>query len=61
MGKIKQILKSGRVILLIFALLTALIAVWPSFGREGVAIHGVKENSFAANVGIRSGLTDRPV
>ena len=60
MGKIKNVLKSGRVIILIIALLTALLAIWPSPGREGVVISGVEEGSFASLLGLSADLNARP-
>ncbi|MFH1591557.1 MAG: hypothetical protein ABIC95_06550 [archaeon] len=52
MGKIKQMLKSVRVILLLVFLVLAVIAIRPGFGDDQVAIRSVLTNSSASDAGI---------
>ena len=50
--KTKKIFKNTRVLILLFALLCAAIAIYPAFGREGVAIQTVQKDGGAYNAGI---------
>ncbi|MBD3259853.1 hypothetical protein GF371_04465, partial [Candidatus Woesearchaeota archaeon] len=50
--KAKKIFKNTRVLILLFALLCAAIAIYPAFGREGVAIQSVQKDGGAYNAGI---------
>lgn len=52
MGKIKQILTRGRVIVLIIFLLLGVFALYPNPFNEGVAIKSVMQNSAAIKAGI---------
>ncbi len=54
MGKLRQMLTNVRIIILILVILLSIVAIHPSFGREGVAIRGVMKNSSAAEAGIIS-------
>lgn len=56
MAKIKQILKSWRVLLLLFFIALALVAINPKFSQDGVAIRNVKMNSSASIAGIKNPL-----
>lgn len=61
-SKIKEILKKGRIILLIILLLFALISIHPNPWNEGVAVRSVAKNSAAYEAGISSPLgTDKPM
>lgn len=51
---------SFRVIILIFFLLTSVIAINPTFDTEGVAIRSVESNSSASFAGISSSLNVQP-
>ncbi len=62
MGKFKEILKKGRVILLLCFLVFALISIHPNPWADGSAIRSVKKDSVAYNAGISSPLaTDKPM
>ncbi|MBW2987730.1 preprotein translocase subunit SecD [Candidatus Woesearchaeota archaeon] len=50
--KTKKIFKNTRVLILLFFLLCAAVAIYPTFGREGVAIQTVEKDSGAYNAGI---------
>ncbi|MBW3018238.1 preprotein translocase subunit SecD [Candidatus Woesearchaeota archaeon] len=50
--KAKKIFRNTRVLILLFALFCAAIAIYPAFGREGVAIQTVQKDSGAYNAGI---------
>lgn len=54
MGKAKKIFSHWRVILLLFFLVIALVAIHPKPGAEGIAIRSVTANSSANIAGIQS-------
>lgn len=54
MGKVRQLFTNVRVILLLIFLLLSIIAIYPAFWNEGVAIRGVARSSAAAEAGIAS-------
>ncbi len=54
METLKKIIKTPRVLILLFFLLAALIAINPNFSDEGVAIRAVKQNSSASLAGIEN-------
>ncbi|MBW3011056.1 hypothetical protein KY326_02465 [Candidatus Woesearchaeota archaeon] len=60
MKKIKKIFKNTRVLILIFFLLCAAFAIWPSFGREGVTIQSVVKDSSAYEAGMIVDPATRP-
>ena len=55
MNKIKGILKSWRVWLLIIFVVLAVVAIGPKFSANGVLITGVEDNSSAAINGVKTG------
>ena len=54
MSKLKKILKTPRVLVLLFFLVASLIAISPQFSEEGVAIRAVKQNSTASFAGFEN-------
>ncbi|MBI4441555.1 hypothetical protein HY639_05285 [Candidatus Woesearchaeota archaeon] len=54
MEKLKKIIKAPRVLLLLFFLVCALVAISPQFGEGGVAIRAVHTNSTASIAGIEN-------
>ncbi|MFC1698152.1 hypothetical protein ACFL1H_07455 [Nanoarchaeota archaeon] len=54
MSKFKKIIYNWKILLLIFCLLLAVIAISPKFPESGAAIIFVEENSLAANNGFES-------
>ncbi len=54
MSKIKQLLTSLRIIILILFIIMSLVAIHPKFGVEGVAIRAVAKNSAAEAAGLKS-------
>ncbi len=51
---LKKAITNVRIIILVVFILLSLVAVHPSFGREGVAIRNVMRNGSAAEAGIKS-------
>jgi len=50
--KTKKIFRNARVLILLFFLLCAVVAIYPAFGRDGVAIQTVEKDGGAYNSGI---------
>lgn len=56
MSSLKKVFTNVRIIILVVFLVLSIVAIHPSFGREGVAIRGVLRNSSAAEAGLLSPL-----
>ncbi|HLD33737.1 MAG TPA: hypothetical protein VJB66_03350 [Candidatus Nanoarchaeia archaeon] len=61
MSKLGKIFRSWRVLLLLFFLVCAIIAIRPSPGNDGVVIRSVLDNSSAALAGIQSPKPSGPL
>lgn len=58
--KLKRIFKNARVLILLFFLLCAVVAIWPMPGKEGVAIQSVVKDSSAYDAGMMVDPATRP-
>ena len=54
MGKIKNMFKSVRIIILLVFLVLAVVAINPAPSADGVAIRGIIKNSAAESAGIEN-------